>query len=124
MYEDKYFRQWEGPFSFNSGTVHAKAPNEFGVYAILYRTEEEKLVTAYVGIGTGATIRERLKRHVSSSHNWALKRTTDPGNYYFACYICDAVTAKQIESHITCTAKPPYNVKRELKHFIPSISVH
>jgi len=123
VYTDRYYRSWQGPFSFNLGSARAHTPKTYGVYQILYK-DHGKLIPVYVGIATGATIRERLSKHVSSSHNWALKRITTPDHYCFVYYECDPKTAQQIESHITCDAKPPYNAKRELRHYIPSVSLH
>jgi hypothetical protein len=37
---------------------------------------------------------------------------------------CDALSAKQIESHVVSTKKPPFNVRPEYRDFIPSIALH
>jgi hypothetical protein len=94
-----------------------------GVYQIIYSHASGDLV-AYIGIATGDTIRGRLTKHVTGSGNWALARLGDPTSFRFVYYECDALSAKQIESHVILTKKPPFNTRPEYKHFIPSIAVH
>lgn len=118
MYRDTYGRIWEGPFPFNPEAIISSAPKKFGVYQILYNYPVKPMV-AYIGIATGATIMERLLRHSSGRGNWALGRLSEPDSFRFVYYCCDEATAREIESHVTCSSKPPFNVKREYRHFIP-----
>lgn len=123
MYRDDYGRTWEGPYPFTSEMIAAHAPREFGVYQILYPVGLYDQV-AYIGIATGDTIHGRLMKHRRSVGNWALARLGATSDFTFVFYRCDGLTAKQIESHVVSTTKPPFNVKPEYKHFIPSIAVH
>jgi hypothetical protein len=123
-YYDKYGRLWHGPYPFTSDAVEGHAPAAQGLYQVLYQQDAGFLV-AYIGIATLAnTIRRRLKAHVSGRSNWALGRLTEPAKFSFAFFECDAESAKQIESHIVTTEKPPFNVKPEYKHYVPSVAVH
>jgi hypothetical protein len=94
-----------------------------GVYRIMY-SDGSGAHVAYIGIATGDTIRGRLTKHVSGSGNWALARLGDPTRFRFVYYECDALSAKQIKSHVILTKKPPFNTRPEYTHFIPSIAVH
>ncbi len=124
MYTDDYGRSWNGPYPFTHSVVLVYAPKREGVYQILY-SDVSGIQVAYIGIATADnTIRARLITHVTGSGNRALARISDPTKFRFVFYECDTLTAKQIESHVTIMKKPPFNTKREYKHFIPSISVH
>jgi len=81
-------------------------------------------LVAYIGVATGDTIRGRLTKHATGSGNWALARLGDPTKFTFVYWECDALSAKQIESHVVSTKKPPFNVRPEYRDFIPSIAVH
>jgi hypothetical protein len=123
MYRDDYGRVWQGPQPFTIAGVTSIPSECRGVYQVLYDGPHGKEV-AYIGIGTGVTIRRRLANHVADRGNWALGRIGDPAKFSFVYYECDAVTAKQIESHVVTMRKPPFNVRPEYQHFIPSIAVH
>ncbi|MGH7304985.1 MAG: GIY-YIG nuclease family protein [Candidatus Rokuibacteriota bacterium] len=123
MYTDDYGRRWEGPHPFNRSEISQHAPPRSGVYQLLY-SDGTALHVAYIGIATGDTIRGRLTRHATGSGNWALARLADPTAFTFVYWECDALSAKQVESHVITTKKPPFNVKAEYRHFIPSIAVH
>ena len=123
MYQDEYGRMWEGAHPFTMEMIAAHAPGMFGVYQILY-PDGASYQVAYIGIATGDTIRGRLTKHRSGIGNWALARLGIPSDFVYVFYRCDVQTAKQIESHVVTTKKPPFNVKPEYRHFIPSISVH
>jgi hypothetical protein len=103
--------------------IATHAPRTFGAYQILY-SEAGSMQVAYIGIATGDTIYGRLSKHCTGLGNWALGRISDRSKFTFVYYRCDPETAKQIESHVVTMKKPPFNVKPEYKHFIPSISVH
>ena len=117
MYKDKFFREWNGPFPFTATEV-AKAPAASGVYQLLFQGS-----VVYIGIST-ASIRNRLVKHVSGHGNWAAARRTVPTGYTFVYFLCDPQTARQIESHVITTNKPPFNVQPEYKNFITNITVH
>ena len=123
MYRDDYFRDWQGTYPFEIDSIAANAPQEFGVYQVLYPFAGT-LVPAYIGIATGDTIRGRLTKHKTGAGNWALARLTDPSSYVFVFYICDVASAREIESHVVTMKKPPFNVRPEYRDFIPSIAVH
>ena len=123
MYIDDVGRSWQGPFPFDRGQIAANAPNRGGVYQIMYTGGTTALV-AYIGIATGDTIRGRLTKHATGSGNWALARLGDPTKFTFVFWECDARSAKQIESHVVSTKKPPFNVRPEYRDFILSIAVH
>ena len=71
-----------------------------------------------------STIRKRLQSHVRERGNWGLGRLTDVERFTFVYYQCDDDTAARIESHVTSTEKPPFNVKPEYKKYVTSITVH
>jgi hypothetical protein len=123
MYRDEYGRTWQGPHPFTPEAIAAHAPATSGVYEVLYSPGAQPQV-AYIGIATGDTIRGRLQKHVGERGNWALARLGDPASFQFVFYPCDAKTAHQIESYVVTQAKPPFNVRPEYRHFIPSIAVH
>jgi hypothetical protein len=123
MYTDDYGRSWQGPHPFTHAAVATHAPTRMGVYQIMYSDVAGDHV-AYIGIATGDTIRGRLMKHVTGAGNWALARLGDPSKFRFVYHECDNLTAKQIESHVITTKKPPFNIRPEYQHFIPSISVH
>jgi hypothetical protein len=123
MFRDHYGRTWDGPHPFTLEAITAHAPAVFGVYQILYTAGPEPQV-AYIGIATGDTIRGRLLKHVQERGNWALARLGNPMNFRFVVYPCDVQTARQIESYVVTMAKPPFNVRPELRNLIPSIAVH
>ena len=123
MYTDDYGRSWQGPFPFTQTSVTTHAPNAMGVYQVIYSDTSGDHV-AYIGIATGDTIRGRLTKHVTGFGNWALARLGAPTKFRFVYYECDSRSAKQVESHVITTKKPPFNTRPEYKPFIPSISVH
>jgi excinuclease UvrABC nuclease subunit len=118
MFVDKFFRTWEGPFSFTREAVRLNAPDKPGVYELLYLKE-----IVYIGLSIDS-IRSRLTKHVTGHGNWAAARRADAAGYDFVYYLCDADTSRQIESHVISNDKPPFNVKPEYKHFIENITVH
>ena len=123
MYTDDYGRAWQGPHSFNQVSIRLHAPERIGVYQVLYMGDPDPQV-AYIGIATGDTIRGRLTKHATGSGNWALSRLGDPTKFSFVYWECDGASAKQIESHVITTKKPPFNTRPEYRDFIPSIAVH
>jgi hypothetical protein len=123
MHRDSYGRTWEGPFPFTIDSIREHAPTTFGVYEVLYLSEPIPVI-AYIGVATGDTIRGRLSKHVRNRANWALGRLSDPNRFAFVYYMCDSITAQELETHICNTAKPPFNVRPEYKHWIPSIALH
>lgn len=118
MYTDKYFRIWTGPFPFNDSSVRQNAPETSGVYQILYLRE-----VVYIGI-SASSIRDRLAKHVTGLGNWAAARRASALGYEFVYFLCDAMSARQIESNVVTNEKPPFNVKPEYKHYIDNITVH
>lgn len=118
MYTDKFFRIWTGPFPFNDSSVRQNAPATSGVYQILYLGE-----VVYIGISS-SSIRSRLIKHATGHGNWAAARRADAAGYEFVYFLCDAESAKQIESNAVTNEKPPFNVKPEYKNYIDSIFVH
>ncbi len=123
MYTDEFGRAWQGPHPFNQETIRRRAPDTMGVYQLLYVGGEAALV-AYIGIATGSTIRGRLTKHVTGSGNWALGRLGDPSKFSFVYWECDVISAKQIESHVITTKRPPFNTRPEYRDFISSIAIH
>src|SRR5215831_2775409 len=124
MYKDDYGRAWQGPHPFNQAAIRMHAPpNIMGVYQVLYMGGAAPLV-AYIGIATGDTIRGRLSKHATGSGNWALARLGDPTKFTFVYWECNEASARQIESHVVTTKKPPFNTRPEYRDFIPSIAVH
>jgi len=123
MYRDDHGRTWQGPHPFNQAAIRMHAPNVMGVYQVLYTGGAAPLV-AYIGIATGDTIRGRLSKHATGSGNWALARLGDPTKFSFVYWACDQASARQIESHVVTTKKPPFNTRPEYRDFIPSIAVH
>lgn len=123
MYTDDTGRRWHGPFPFHRTAIAMSAPTRKGVYQVLYDGGAATQV-AYIGIATGDTIRGRLAKHASGSGNWALARLGDPAKFTFVYWECDDLSAKQIESHVISTKKPPFNTRPEYRHFIPSVGVH
>jgi excinuclease UvrABC nuclease subunit len=123
LYKDDHCRVWEGEYPFTKAAIATHAPNCFGVYLVLYKTGDTRQV-AYIGIATGATIRERLGKHCSGAGNWALARLGAASDFFFVFYRCDAQTARQIESHVITTKKPPFNVRPEYRSFTSNITVH
>jgi hypothetical protein len=126
MYRDYLGREWEGPVPFDLEMIATQAPPAFGVYQVLAPDGEADggWRPAYIGIATGDTIRGRLWKHATEKGNWALARLGDPASFACVWYVCDAVTAHQLESHTVTYAKPPFNVRPEYSHLIPSIAVH
>ena len=123
MYRDDHGRSWHGPIPFDPKTIAGSAPRAFGVYQVL-APAPGGWTTAYVGIATGDTIQGRLRKHATGRGNWALARLGDPTRFACVWFECDPVTAHQIESHVVTVRKPPFNVRPELRHFVPSIAVH
>ena len=123
MYGDEYGRTWQGPYPFTLFAITAYAPKDHGVYQVLHAAGGLPQV-AYIGIATGDTLYGRLRKHCTGAGNWALGRLGDPSCFVFVFYACDPTTAKQIESHVITTRKPPFNVKPEYQYFVPSIAVH
>ena len=123
MYLDDYGRNWEGPIPFDLELIATRTPRAMGVYQVLAPVPGG-WTPAYIGIATGDTIQGRLWKHATQKGNWALGRLGDPATFACVWYPCDAETAHQIESHVVTMRKPPFNVRPELKHFIPSIAVH
>jgi hypothetical protein len=124
VFHDDFGRSWQGPFPFTILGVRQNVPaNIYGVYQVLSMAQTPP-VPAYIGIATGDTISGRLSKHVQNRGNWALGRLGDPSTFAFVFYECDAVSAAQIESWVVTNAKPPFNVRPELKNLIPSIAVH
>jgi predicted GIY-YIG superfamily endonuclease len=123
MYLDDYGRTWRGPHPLDIVAIRQHAPTTMGVYQILYCGGTTEQV-AYIGIATGDTIRGRLSKHVSGQGNWALSRLGDPTKFTFVYWECDALTAKQIESHVVTIKRPPFNTRPEYRNFVPSIAVH
>ncbi|HEY0264563.1 MAG TPA: GIY-YIG nuclease family protein [Granulicella sp.] len=122
-YTDRYYRTWNGPFAFTQVEISKIPPRMMGVYQLLYPNEQEKLV-AYIGIATGATIKQRLSSHFNGRGNWAAARLARPEDWEFIYYECSATDARQIEAHVVSDDKPPFNVRPEYRHYIPSISIH
>jgi hypothetical protein len=122
-YLDEYGRRWNGPHPFTMEAIASHAPRNFGVYQVLHGGAGSQ-TTAYVGVATGETIRGRLRKHCSGAGNWALGGLGNPAAFSFAFFLCDQVTALQIESHVVLTKKPPFNVRPEYRHYIPSIALH
>ncbi|MCU0226577.1 MAG: hypothetical protein MUF01_02970 [Bryobacterales bacterium] len=125
MFQDKYFRSWEGPYPFTDAevtrvaTAHTrKGGSSTGVYQILQGSQ-----VMYVGIST-SSIFDRLKKHVRGHGNWAFAHKVAPGSFHFVYFLCDGLSAKQIESKVTADEKPPFNVKTEYKNYISNITVH
>jgi hypothetical protein len=123
VYLDDYGRTWFGPVPFDLEMIATQVPREFGVYQVLAPVQDA-WATAYIGIATGDTIHGRLWKHATGRGNWALGRLGDPAAFVCVWYLCDAETAHQIEAHVVTERKPPFNVRPELKHFVPSIAVH
>jgi GIY-YIG catalytic domain len=123
MYYDDWGRLWEGPYPFTLFAITTYAPKAHGVYQVLSSMGGPAKV-AYIGVATSDTIHGRLRKHCLGSGNWALGRIVDASHFTFVFYECDPTTAKQIESHVVTTQKPPFNVKPEYKHYIPSIAIH
>lgn len=123
MYTDAYGRTWQGPIPFDLEMIATRTPRAFGVYQVL-APAGDGWTPAYIGIATGDTIQGRLWKHARGRGNWALGRLGDPASFVCVWYLCDAATAHQIESHVVTMRKPPFNVRPELQHFIPSIAVH
>src|SRR5215217_4338547 len=99
MHYDGYGRTWAGPFAFTLDSIREHAPTTFGVYEVLYLSDPVEVV-AYIGIDTGDTIRGRLSKHVQNKGNWALGRLSEPDRFAFVYYVCDSITAQEIETHI------------------------
>lgn len=123
MYTDDYGRQWQGPYPFTKASVATNAPKGLGVYQVLYGGGTTEQV-AYIGIATGDTILGRLTKHVTGKGNRLLARLGDPAKFSFVFWVCDMESARQIESHVITTSKPPFNTRPEFRDFIPSIAVH
>jgi hypothetical protein len=124
VFHDDLGRTWQGPFAFSVLSVRQNVPTGiFGVYQVLSMAQTPPVV-AYIGIATGDTIAGRLTKHATDRGNWALGRLGDPSKFAFVFYECDAQSAAQIESWVVTNAKPPFNVRPELKNLIPSIAVH
>jgi hypothetical protein len=123
MYRDKYFRLWEGPFHFDLLKISGEAPPAYGVYQVLRKTGNNFDVM-YIGIATGTTIKQRLTSHWAGIGNKNIREIGNTANFYFVFWVCDFQSAKQIESFVITTEKPPFNVKNEFKHYIPNITVH
>lgn len=122
MYEE-FGRVWQGPFHFNLDQIAVRAPEQSGVYQLIYGTGEEEFQTAYIGI-SDVSIKSRLWAHCTGKGNWALGRLADPTDFFFVFLCCDGSVAKSIESHVITNRKPPFNVKPEYKHYMESVSVH
>jgi hypothetical protein len=118
MYRDKFFRVWQGPFSFTDQSVRQHAPAKCGVYQLLYLGQ-----VVYIGISTTSVL-SRLTKHVRGIGNWAAARRSGAQGYEFVYFLCDGKSAQQIESHVISTEKPPFNVKPEYKNYIDNITVH
>jgi excinuclease UvrABC nuclease subunit len=123
LYKDHNFRVWEGEYPFTKAAISTHAPNCSGVYQVLYKSGGIFQV-AYIGIATGDTIRGRLTKHRNGTGNRALARLGTVSDFTFVFYRCDAQTARQIESHVVTTRKPPFNVRPEYNDFIANITVH
>lgn len=123
MHHDDYGRIWHGSVPFDLEMIATRTPREFGVYQVL-APAPDGWRTVYIGIATGDTIQGRPWKHATGRGNWALARRGDPASFVCVWYMCDSETAHQIESHVVTADKPPFNVRSELRHFIPSIAVH
>ena len=123
MYMDDYGRRWDGPHPFTKASVATNAPSVAGVYQVLYGAGAAEQV-AYIGIATGDTIRGRLTKHVTGKGNRLLSRLGDPAKFTVVFWVCDLESARQVESHVITTRKPPFNTRPEFRDFIPSIAVH
>jgi excinuclease UvrABC nuclease subunit len=117
MYRDKYFRDWAGPFPFTRVAVNT-APAMPGVYQILYQGK-----VVYIGI-SATSIHSRLTKHLIGHGNWGAARRTRAADYEFVYFLCDSVSARQIESNVITNSKPQFNVQPEYKHYIDNITVH
>jgi transposase-like protein len=123
MYQDKFYRSWSGPFQFNSHKISSEAPSGFGVYQVL-KKDSSGFKVMYIGIATGKTIRQRLLSHYKGIGNKNIGSYGNTSQFMFVFWLCDLISAKQIESHVISDEKPPFNVKNEYKHYIPNITVH
>ena len=123
MYQDKYYRNWNGPFEFSSSKISSEAPSDFGVYQVLKKSGSTFDVM-YIGIATGATIKQRLLNHYMGIGNRNIGSYGNTSAFLFVFWLCDQISAKQIESNIISNEKPPFNVKNEYKHYIPNITIH
>jgi ribosomal protein L16/L10AE len=84
-----------------------------------------KPAVAYIGVATESNhIRKRLLEHIRESSNWALARIQDPLQFRIVFFPCDTLTAHQIETYVITHRKPPFNVRPEYRHLLPSIAVH
>lgn len=101
MYRDDLGREWHGPIPCDLEMIATQAPVAFGVYQIMYPECATRHV-AYIGIVTGDTIHGRRWKHATARGNWALARLGDPARFECVWYICDAQTAREIESHVHC----------------------
>jgi predicted GIY-YIG superfamily endonuclease len=123
MYLDKYFRSWNGPFEFGIDKINAEAPSTFGVYQVLKKSGAGFDIM-YIGIATGATIRQRLTSHCKGAGNKNIDTYGKSAELWFSFWPCDFISAKQIESHVISDEKPPFNVKNEYRFYIPNITLH
>jgi len=124
MYRDNFGREWKGPYPFEIPQINTQAPQATGIYMVLFGSEPS-FQEGYIGIATeNNTIRARLSAHAQGRSNWGLGRITQPDMWKFVFFPCDSQTARQIESYVTSTKKPPLNVKIERMNFIPNITVH
>ncbi len=123
MYQDKYYRSWNGPFEFSSSKINNEAPAAFGVYQVLKKQGGNHQVM-YIGIATGEIIRQRLLSHYNGTGNKNIAAYGNTADLVFVFWLCDLISARQIESFVISTEKPPFNIKNEHKHFIPNITIH
>jgi hypothetical protein len=125
MYQDEYGRIWQGPFPFTAAEIESHAPQTTGIYMLLVGGNLAAAREVYVGIATkGNTIQNRLRAHHRGDGSWALSQRVNPALYSFVCFPCDDDTSRQIESYVTSTKKPPFNIKVERANYIPNITVH
>src|SRR4051794_9503782 len=88
MYQDKYFRSWNGPFDFNLSKISSEVPAAaFGVYEILKKTGITYEVM-YIGIATGASIRDRLRKHWSGIGNKKISNLGNTAEFSFVFWVC------------------------------------
>jgi excinuclease UvrABC nuclease subunit len=122
-YMDHYGRKWNGPFHFNLNNIIGNAPREFGVYQVIKKNGNQQEVM-YIGIATGKTILERLRSHCTGLGNKHIAGIGNTSEFWFSYWLCDPLSAKQIESNVITTQKPPFNIRSEYQHYIESIYIH
>jgi hypothetical protein len=116
---DQWGRNWIGPFPFSIQSIDQQAvKNQPGVYQVLYQR-----LPVYIGVSSDCLF-GRLRAHAKGLGNRGIAGRLQRDAFEFEYWLCDGVTARQIESHTLIHRRPELNAKIEYINYIASIAIH